>query len=129
MERVRYILAAAALTTLFIGLATLLLPERAIGWFDGGGGESSHFVRFIGTALIGFSVMNWLYSRSDDLRYALPAIYGNLASLSLAIIVDAIGLARHELSLGAWIILGLHGVFAAAFAYCAVAINKGRRRI
>lgn len=125
---VRTILQWAAFFTFWIGLGTLLIPEVIIHWFDGFEAPNLHFVRFIGTALIGFSVINWLYSRLNNLEYILPAIYGNLASLSLAIIVDAIGLYLHMLAPLAWLILALHAVFAGAFLYCVLLIRRFNSR-
>ena len=56
---VRHALRGAALITLLLGIATLLLPQVIVDWFDGQRTlDDYHFVRFIGTALIGFSVMN-----------------------------------------------------------------------
>lgn len=107
-----------------MGLATILAPDLIIRWFDGGSVGSTHFVRFLGAALIGFGVTNWLYSKSENLEAILPAIYGNLTSLGLAILVDIIGLSLHMLSSASWLILGLHVVFAAAFAYCITLIKK-----
>ncbi|MDQ3123426.1 MAG: hypothetical protein M3Q14_01950 [bacterium] len=117
-QKVRIILQIAAFSTLIIGVGTLLFPDLIVSWFDGTSGESNHFVRFIGTALIGFSVANWLCSRLPDLSHALPVIYGNFTSLVLAILVDLIGLALNLLSGAVWIILLVHFSFALAFWYC-----------
>lgn len=118
------VLQAAAVTTFGLGLATILVPDLIVRWFDGDNSESHHFVRFIGTALIGFSVTNWIYSNLKDLRAVLPAVYGNLTSVSLAIFIDLIGLALGMLGRAAWLILALHAVFAVAFTYCIVLIKK-----
>lgn len=123
---VRVVLQLAAFTTLIIGLITLLAPNQIVGWFDGFDAPNYHMVRFIGTALTGFAVTNWLYSRSTDFTHVLPAIYGNIASLVLAIVVDAFGLAFGTLAKATWLILTLHAAFASAFIYCVVVIRRSR---
>jgi hypothetical protein len=114
---VSIILRLAACATLVIGFLTLLAPEEIVRIFDGYDPSNYHFVRFIGTALIGFAVTNWLYSSFTDIKVVLPAIYGNIASLALAILVDVVGLIAGVLATPAWIILLLHSVFLAAFLY------------
>lgn len=112
------VLRLAALATFVIGLATLLAPGLIVQIFDGYSEGNFHFVRFIGTALIGFSVSNWLYSGLDDLSAVLPGIYGNITSLTIAIVVDLLGLAIGVLSAMAWLIVLLHVAFDVAFIYC-----------
>lgn len=121
---VTFVLRFAALATFIIGLITLLAPEEVIRVFDGFDPSNYHFVRFIGTALIGFAVTNWLYSSFGDVKVVIPAIYGNLTSLILAIIVDIIGILVGVLSSMAWLILLLHFIFTIAFAYTVWLINK-----
>ena len=117
-QTVSTILRLAAIATLIIGLITLAAPEQIIRIFDGYDPGNYHFVRFVGTALIGFSVTNWLYSTFHDTRAVLPAIYGNLASLALAIGVDVVGLIEGSLSRAAWFVLLLHLAFTVAFVHC-----------
>jgi hypothetical protein len=116
-QTVSTVLRTAAIATLVIGLITLFAPEEIIRIFDGYDPGNYHFVRFIGTALIGFAVTNWLYSFFKEMKVVLPAIYGNVASLALAIIVDVIGLLAGVLASAAWLILMLHAVFLVAFLY------------
>jgi hypothetical protein len=118
------VLRLAAGATLVIGLITLLAPEEIIRIFDGYDPGNYHFVRFIGTALIGFAVTNWLYSYFNEMKVVLPAIYGNVASLTLAIIVDVVGLLAGVLASAAWLILLLHSVFLVAFVYSIRIIHK-----
>lgn len=124
---VRYVLRAAAVVTFMLGVATLVAPQLIVDWFDGQTTLGDyHFVRFIGTALIGFAVMNWLYARLHDVRATLPAIYGNLTSLALAIIVDIIGIMLHTLPMAAWLILIVHILFMLAFGYCVGGLQRNR---
>ena len=115
---VKTVLQFAAAVTFAIGLVTLLFPGMVIEIFDGYQADNFHFVRFIGTALIGFSVMNWLYSKFEDVTLVLPVLYGNMTSLVLAVAVDLIGLIIGQLMPIAWLILVLHLVFVVAFGYC-----------
>lgn len=127
-DLVRLILRLAAIATFILGAITLLAPGFVVELAEGFSSENTHIVRFIGTALIGFGVTNWVYSKSSDIREALPAIYGNLASLILAIIVDIIGLALNMLSPSAWLVLGLHAIFAVAFLKCIFLIRLSKSK-
>jgi Na+-driven multidrug efflux pump len=123
-QTVSLVLRLAAVATFGIGLITLLAPSEIIHIFDGYDPGNYHFIRFIGTALIGFAVTNWLYSSFHSKEVVLPAIYGNLTSLILAVLVDAIGLVAGVLAPAAWLILLLHAFFAGAFIYCVLLIRK-----
>jgi len=120
---VRAILRLAAIATLILGAITLLAPNFVVSISDGYSNGNFHLVRFIGTALIGFGVMNWLYSTFEDLSSTLPAIYGNIVSLGLAIGVDIFGLISNHLSPSAWLISAIHITFFIAFIKCAVLIG------
>lgn len=124
IQTVSTVLRTAAIATFVIGLITLFAPEEIIRIFDGYDPGNYHFVRFIGTALIGFAVTNWLYSFFKDMKVVLPAIYGNVASLVLAIIIDFIGLLAGVLASAAWLILLLHSAFLVAFLYSVRLIRK-----
>lgn len=124
IEAVHIVLRLSALATLLLGVGTIIAPPHIIEWFVGRGVEDVHFVRFIGTALTGFAVTNWLYSRVTPIKLALPAVYGNLTSLCLAIIIDAVGLINGTLGRSVWAVLILHIVFALAFMQCVVLIKR-----
>lgn len=121
---IKTILQLAAITTFVLGVAIIIVPQLIILWFEGYSPDNYHFVRFVGTALVGFAVTNWLYSKFHDLAAVLPAIYGNITSLGMAILTDLIGIGFGTLSRAAWLILALHIVFAAAFGYCVLLIKK-----
>ncbi len=118
------VLKASALTTLAIGLALILFPHAVLEWFDSSSSNNDHFAVYLGTALIGFSVTNWLYSRSQNLQFILPAIYGNITSLAIGSVIDLVGLWSDKLNEALWSILLLHIGFLAAFIYCAAAIRS-----
>ena len=121
---IKVILQLAAVATLVLGMLTLFWPELLISWFDADQQGSNHFVRFIGAALIGFAATDFLYSKMSDFSSLLPAVYGNLTSLGLAVMVDLGGLWTHNLDRSAWLILAVHLAFACAFAYCALLVRK-----
>ena len=88
------------------------------------GVANEHFAIYLGTALIGFSLTNWLYSRSHDLTQMLPAVYGNLLSLLIAGVIDVIALLNGSQNMALWLVLLLHLVFAGAFIYCVVVVHR-----
>ncbi len=92
-------------------------PDIIVSWFSRSKEDSTHFIRFIGAALLGFSVTNWFYSRSRDIRTVQPALIGNLASLSLAVIIDIAGLISGEVTQAGWLMLLVHATFGTAFMY------------
>ena len=124
----RLILRLAAIATFILGIITLLAPDFVVMVADGYSNGNYHLVRFIGTALIGFGIMNWFYSTFDDLSATLPAIYGNLVSLLLAIAVDSLGLVTNMLNTSALLILGLHIIFFILFMKCVLLIRYSSKK-
>ena len=120
----RLVLKIAAIATFLLGLSLLFFSAQIIKLFATDWGQERHFAVYLGTALIGFSVSNWLYSQSHNLAAVRPAIMGNLVSLISAFIIDAILLARQPHSLIIWLILLLHLSFAGAFTYCILNIRR-----
>jgi hypothetical protein len=115
---------AAAVVTLGLGVTMIAFPSELLHWFGNGSGNQ-HFAIYLGTSLIGFSVINWLFSRADDPQTLKPVIYGNLASLVIASVIDTVTLARGSVSQSIWLILILHLVFVAAFVYCLRLLSDG----
>ncbi|MBW3568992.1 hypothetical protein KY385_02585 [Candidatus Parcubacteria bacterium] len=121
---VQYILRAAAIVTLILGVLLIGASDMLLKWFGNEEAGNQHFAIYLGTALVGFSVMNWIYSNFNDLSVLKPAIYGNLVSLSAALVIDIVSLARGSVNSSIWLILLLHLVFLAAFAYCLKIIHR-----
>jgi hypothetical protein len=121
---VRHVLRASALATLLIGLSLLLYAAPIVSWLSGNTQANEHFAVYLGTALVGFAVTNWLYSNSKSLEYVMPAIYGNLTSLLAAIVIDVGAIIAAELNWFVWAILALHFIFLLAFTYCLVIMRK-----
>jgi peptidoglycan/LPS O-acetylase OafA/YrhL len=124
---VRYVLRSAAIATLLLGIIMITAPGQLLLWFGNGSADNQHFPIYLGTALIGFSITNWLYSRFNDLSVIKPAIIGNLASLLIALIIDITSLVKDNLNQVLWLILLLHLIFAAAFLYCLIIIHGGSK--
>lgn len=118
------VLKLAALFTFFIGIVTLIAPGEIVRIFDGYDAPNNHFVRFIGTALIGFAVADWMYSQMVDVQNALPAIFGNLTSLVLAMGIDLVGIFTGKLTNYAWLLFVMHTAFALAFLYCVMQLRR-----
>jgi hypothetical protein len=123
-KTVSLVLRAAAIATLLIGLAILFFPQLIVYVFDGYSGSNYHFMRFIGTALLGFALMNWLYAGFHDKKAVMPALLGNLVSLGIAVVVDIIGLVQGSVPMVAAIILLLHVIFMVAFGYAVWLIRQ-----
>lgn len=124
-QLVRNVLKAAAVATFAIGFTVLIDPVLVMAWFGDGGTANAHFVQYVGTALIGYSVINWLYSNAEDIRHALPGMYGNLASLGVATALDVVSIARQISRPSLWVILLIHVVFATLFIKC-ILLMRGR---
>jgi len=120
----RLVLKVAAVTTLVLGLTLLGFSGAIIKLFDNEWAQEKHFAVYLGAALIGFSVANWLYSLSRDLAAVRPAIIGNLVSLVVASVIDIVFLIGQSSSAVVWLILLLHLAFASAFSYCLFNISR-----
>jgi len=120
----RYVLKTAAIATLLIGLGLIFFTTDLIRWFDSSKFQDRHFAIYLGTALCGFAVMNWLYSYSHNLGAIKPALIGNLASLLIASIIDVTLLAAHETGPAILIVLAIHLAFSLVFAYCLMSVNR-----
>lgn len=88
-------------------------------FFDGANlGTHSHFIRFLGTALLGFSVVNWYAIRlAHNPEALLIALVANFTSLFLATTIDFILFTTGMLTSRSILILLLHLSFAAGFGY------------
>ena len=121
----RSFLRLAAIVTLLLGAGLMLEPSPILSFFaDGTIPNNVHFVRFLGTALIGFGVINWRNSTiTHQPHIVLNGLYGNLASLGLATIVDVVSLAQGVLNMRGWAILALHVFFTLGFSYYSIQVR------
>jgi fluoride ion exporter CrcB/FEX len=119
----------AAVATAILGLIVLVWPNQIVAEVEVHKTTSTHFVRFIGAALIGFSVLNWLYSSFADWKIQAPAIYGNLASLTIASLLDIVALVQNRVESLGWGLLILHLAFGLAFLKCVFIIQHFKRTV
>ncbi len=127
MMPIRSFLRLAAIVTFLLGMGLMLFPAPILTYFaEGQMPNDVHFVRFLGTALIGFGALNWASSNLSEPRALMPALYANATSLLLGVLIDVIGLVAGRLNQRAWLILALHVVFGAGFAYY---LNKFRKAV
>jgi Na+-driven multidrug efflux pump len=120
----RRVLKVASITTLVLGLALLFFSAEIVKLFNKEWSQERHFAVYLGTALLGFAVSNWLYSLSRDLSAVRPAIIGNLVSLVTASVIDVSFLMMQPASPVIWLILLLHMAFVCAFTYCLFNIRR-----
>lgn len=110
----------AGLVTAILGLSLMLFPTPIVTYFDGGLMPNTvHFVRFLGTALLGYGVLNWLMSSVAGFAAWRATLYANLTSLILASLIDIIAISEGELNRRGWLILLLHIGFTIGFGLTA----------
>ncbi len=108
----------AGLVTLVLGTACILFPQTMLWFLDRQAAQDIGFTHYLGTALIGFSVLNWYGARfADKPAIALVALTANFMSLALATVIDLIETASGMGAPGLPPVLALHLGFAAAFAW------------
>ncbi len=117
-----YLRVTAAVTAL-IGVSLLLRPDLILQWFipDATGG---FFVRFIGSALLGYSTLNWLASNSRDMKTYRIALDANLVTLSIATVLSIIGVASGAVERLGWLLIGEHVAFTVLFVWARFTIMK-----
>ena len=121
---VNYTLKLAAIATLLIGLSLVAIPGFLLKWFGVDPYGNDHFAVYLGTALIGFSVTNWLYSNMHDAKAVLPAVYGNIISLTIGSLIDIGSLWSGDLGRNLWLVLTVHLAFLVAFVFSALKIRR-----
>lgn len=109
----------AGITTALIGIALICFPSEVLVFFDGdGAARHAHFIRFLGTALTGFSVINWYAVRlMHNPEALLIALVANFTSLFLASMIDLLMFVQGMLTDRSILILFLHLGFAFGFGY------------
>ena len=107
-----------SLTTFIIGSGFLLAPLFVTNIFLRVPMEQgSIFARFLGSALMGYSYLNWAtarYNRSDSREATL---IGNLATLSIALVLSILAMVNSTFNSKGILIVLLHLIFAGGFAY------------
>lgn len=118
MDMVRVYLRAIGIITTLLGLSLLLFPSIVIGiFFNQINSQTEFFAGIAGSTLIGYSVINILASRTKDIEIQRLAVFGNLATLTIASLICLFYYDSFD-SYG-WLIVGEHIFFAGGFIVCA----------
>ena len=112
-----------AVVTAIIGLTLLFWPEQILNLFIPTANEN-FFVRFIGSALLGYSTLNFLTSRVEDRRMHQIALDANLVTLTIATILSIIGVASNVVTNFGWLLIGEHVVFTSLFVWARIVAAK-----
>jgi len=115
-----------AVITASIGLVLLFWPEQILQWFIPGA-TGDFFIRFIGSALLGFSTLNFLASKSGDIRVYQIALDANLVTLSVATALSIVGTINGSVQSYQWLLIGEHVMFVSLFAW-ARSVNRRTSR-
>lgn len=114
---VRTYLLITAGATFAIGVILLFWPEQILQWFIPGA-TGDFFVRFIGSALVGYSVLNTLAAETKNYYAQEIALWANFVTLSIATILSIYGVASGQITAMASLLIGQHIVFTTGFATC-----------
>ncbi len=114
----RLYLWAIACITLCLSMFLILTPSLITSlFFDINRESTSFFVRMLGSALLGYGVLNLMAARSATHRTCRVAVWANLSTLLIASIISIIYL-ESAIRFG-WLIITQHLVFASGFCICA----------
>lgn len=119
---VAYLQSTAAITFI-IGIVLLFWPERILQWFIPEA-TGDFFIRFIGSTLVGYSTLNYLASRSGNLRTCQIAIDANLVTLGVASLLSIIGVTSGTIRSYEWLIIAEHVFFFALFVWARILIKS-----
>ena len=114
----RYFLLVTVLTTAIIGGAFVFAPQVIPGIFSQDYVEPSarFYLRFLGAAMFGYSILNGFgLNYYDDFQLRQIICKANVTSLSIALLVSINGLATGLLSNFAWVFVAEHTLFLAGF--------------
>lgn len=114
---VRTYLLVTAAATFAIGVILLFWPEQILQWFIPGA-TGDFFVRFIGSALVGYSVLNTLAAETKDYYAQEIALIANLVTLSIATCLSIYGVVSGQITSMTGLLIGEHIVFTVGFAIC-----------
>lgn len=124
---VRSFFVLSGLTTLILGLGLLTSPQWVTNIFvnDPISANGIFFIRFAGTSLLGFSVLNfYAFDKSHELL-RLAAIT-NIASLAPATIIAIWTYQHYSIDKFRWLIIVEHLFFLSGFLACLLRLHLGR---
>lgn len=105
-----------ALVTLGVGLVLLFWPGRILEWFIPGA-TGDFFVRFIGSALVGYASLNHFAAREHERSARRLAIMSNIITLSIATLLSIAGVLSGSIVTNHALIIGEHVLFLSGFIY------------
>lgn len=114
---VKNYLLITSFTTFVIGVLLLFWPERILQWFIPGA-SGDFFVRFIGSALIGYAALNFMTAQSKNAEAQRLALWSNLITLSIATILSIYGVISGQIQAMQALLIIEHVIFTAGFAAC-----------
>jgi hypothetical protein len=85
-------------------------------WFIPGA-TGDFFIRFIGSALLGYAVLNHLSAKTKDREVRRIAIIANLVTLSVATMLSVAGVISGTIKHDQWILILEHVIFTVGFVY------------
>ena len=119
----KYYLQLTAVITALLGVALTGRPDIILQWFIPSA-DGDFFIRFIGSALIGFSALNFLAAKSNDMKTYHIAIDANIVTLSIATILSIIGVISGVIENLGWLLIGEHLAFAMLFVWAKITLKK-----
>ena len=124
---VRGFFCLAGFVTLFLGMVLLVAPTQVTNIFlDAPISESGlFFIRFAGTSLLGFSVLNF-YACTKSLELLRLAAVVNIASLAPATIIAIWTYQQYSIDKFRWLIVAEHVFFLSGFILCLVRLHLGK---
>ncbi len=115
---VRTFLRLTASVTAVIGPTLLLFPGFINELFVASPAHGTDiFIRFLGSALIGYTYLNWYSAHYSKTSSVHPTLVGNFSTLSIALILSIVAVLDGSLKTTGWAIVLLHLVFAAGFGW------------
>jgi hypothetical protein len=113
----RTVLTIAAVVAISYGLATLLIPTIIGSLYGFGTSPGEVFLtRFLGGALVGLGVINWL-AKDQDYATLHPILIGNLVADTIGLILSVMGTLAGTMNAMGWVSVVIYLVLAPAFAY------------
>lgn len=124
---VRSFFVLAGLTTLILGLGLVISPQWVTNIFvnDPISANGIFFIRFAGTSLLGFSILNFYAFNKSPQLLRLAAIV-NIASLAPATVIAVWTYQHYSIDNFRWLIVAEHLFFLSGFLACLLRLHLGR---
>lgn len=116
-------LRVTAIITAGIGLVLLFWPQQILSLFIPSDGQD-FFVRFIGSALLGYSTLNYLSSRTDQRRIHEIAMEANIVTLAVATAISIVGVANQTVTHFGGLLIAEHVIFLGLFVWARLVSYK-----